>query len=54
MACPTLTLRAEFFNVFNRVVFSAAAGNVSNANFGQVSAQANAPRQGQAALRIEF
>ena len=50
----TLTFRAEFFNVFNRVVLSAAAGNVSNSNFGQVSAQANSPRQGLMALKIEF
>ncbi|HZT32619.1 MAG TPA: TonB-dependent receptor [Bryobacteraceae bacterium] len=50
----SLTFRAEFFNVFNRVVFAAPAANVSNANFGRVSAQANTPRQGQLALRLEF
>lgn len=49
-----LTFRTEFFNVFNRVVFAAPAGNVSNQNFGRVSAQANSPRQGQMALRLEF
>ena len=50
----TLTFRAEFFNVFNRVVFGAPAGNVSAANFGRVSSQANTPRQGQLALRLDF
>jgi hypothetical protein len=50
----TLTFRAEFFNIFNRVVFAAPAANVSNANFGQISGQANAPRQGQISLRLEF
>jgi hypothetical protein len=50
----TLQFRAEFFNVFNRVVFDAPAANVSNANFGQITSQANRPRQGQLALRLEF
>ncbi len=50
----TLVFRAEFFNVFNRTVFSAPAANISNANFGRVAGQSNAPRQGQLALRLEF
>jgi hypothetical protein len=50
----TLTFRAEFFNVFNRVVYGAPAANISAANFGVVSSQSNAPRQGQMALRLEF
>jgi hypothetical protein len=50
----TLTFRAEFFNVLNRVVFSNPSANVSAANFGRVSGQANTPRQGQLALRLEF
>lgn len=49
-----LTLRGEFFNVFNRVVFGAPQANVSNANFGRITSQANTPRQGQVALRFEF
>jgi hypothetical protein len=49
-----LTFRVEFFNLFNRVVFAAPAANISNANFGRVSAQANTPRQGQMALRLDF
>ncbi|HWQ53601.1 MAG TPA: TonB-dependent receptor [Bryobacteraceae bacterium] len=50
----SMTFRAEFFNVFNRVVFAAPAANISAANFGRVSAQANNPRQGQVALKLEF
>jgi hypothetical protein len=50
----TLIFRAEFFNVFNRVVYGAPAANVSAANFGVVSSQSNSPRQGQMALRLEF
>jgi hypothetical protein len=49
-----LTFRAEFFNVFNRTVFGAPVGNVSAGNFGRVSSQANTPRQGQLALRLDF
>jgi hypothetical protein len=50
----TLVFRAEFFNALNRVVFGGIASNVSSANFGTVSSQANTPRQGQLALRLEF
>ena len=50
----TLMLRAEFFNAFNRVVFGAPVANISAANFGRVTSQANAPRQGQVAARIDF
>ncbi|HET8547033.1 MAG TPA: TonB-dependent receptor [Bryobacteraceae bacterium] len=49
-----LTFRAEFFNALNRTVFRAPESNVSNANFGKVAAQANTPRQGQLALRVDF
>jgi hypothetical protein len=49
-----LTFRAEFFNVFNRTVFSGPNSNVNNLQFGRISAQANSPRQGQLALRLEF
>jgi hypothetical protein len=49
-----LTFRAEFFNAFNRVVFAAPQANVSNAQFGRISGQANQPRQGQLALRFDF
>ena len=50
----SLTFRAEFFNVFNRVVFGSPASNVSASNFGLISSQGNTPRQGQVALRLEF
>ncbi len=50
----SLTFRAEFFNVFNRVIFAAPASNISAANFGKISGQATAPRQGQVSLRLEF
>ncbi len=49
-----LTFRAEFFNAFNRTVFGAPVGNVSAGNFGRVTSQANTPRQGQLALRVDF
>jgi hypothetical protein len=50
----TVTLRAEWFNAFNRVVFSSPQANVSNAQFGRITSQANQPRQGQVALRVDF
>jgi len=50
----SLTLRGEFFNAFNRVVFGAPVANVSAANFGRVTSQANPPRQGQVSVRLEF
>ncbi|MBI4904672.1 MAG: TonB-dependent receptor [Acidobacteria bacterium] len=49
-----LTLRGEFFNTFNRVVFGAPVANVSAANFGRVTSQSNSPRQGLVALRLDF
>jgi hypothetical protein len=50
----SISLRGEFFNAFNRVVFGAPAANISATNFGRVSSQANNPRQGQVSLRVEF
>ena len=49
-----LQFRAEFFNALNRVVFGGIQTNRSNANFGRVTSQANNPRQGQLALRLDF
>jgi len=49
-----LQIRAELFNAFNRTVFAAPQANFSNAQFGRISGQQNAPRQGQVALRVEF
>jgi hypothetical protein len=50
----SLTLRGEFFDAFNRVVFSAPQANRSNAAFGKITAQSNSPRQGQVSARLEF
>jgi len=50
----TLIFRAEFFNLFNRTQFAAPAAVINNANFGRITGQANTPRQGQLALRLEF
>jgi len=46
--------RAEFFNAFNRVQFSAPATRVDSSNFGVVSGQANSPRQVQLSLKLIF
>ena len=50
----TLTIRGEFFNMFNRTVFGAPVSNWSAANFGRVTSQANSPRQGLVAARLDF
>jgi hypothetical protein len=51
----TLEFRLEAFNVFNRVIFSAPASNLGTpSTFGVISAQANAARNGQIALRLTF
>jgi hypothetical protein len=42
------------FNVFNNVVFGGIGTNITSANFGRVSSQANAPRQVQLTARVEF
>ena len=49
-----LEIRLEVFNVFNRVQFAAPDTNVGDATFGQITAQANQPRQVQAALKLYF
>lgn len=50
-----LEFRFELFNSFNRVVFGPPASNVSDpVNFGKVTSQANSPRQGQFALKLNF
>jgi hypothetical protein len=50
----TITLRGEFFNALNRVVFAAPASNISSSTFGRVTAQSNNPRQGQVSMRLDF
>lgn len=47
-------LRFEMFNAFNRVIFGGPATNINDANFGQVSSQANGPRNGQFAFKLNF
>jgi hypothetical protein len=47
--------RAEAYNVFNRVIFSNPAANINTpATFGQVTGQANTPREFQFALKLVF
>jgi hypothetical protein len=47
-------LRAEAFNIMNRVQFSGPNTTVTSGAFGQVTAQANAPRQLQFGLKLLF
>ena len=49
-----LGLGFDIFNVFNNVVFGGIQTNITNANFGRVSSQANTPRVGQIKVRLEF
>jgi hypothetical protein len=49
-----LTLRAEAFNIFNRVVWGGPNSTVNNNAFGQVRSQGNAPRRMQFALKLVF
>lgn len=50
-----LQFRAEFFNLFNRVVFGGPNGNtLAGAAFGQIGSQANTPRSIQMGLRYSF
>jgi hypothetical protein len=52
-----LTLRAEAFNLFNRVQFGPPNTQVTtaaNSTFGQVTTQANQPRLMQLAFRLSF
>jgi hypothetical protein len=50
-----LEFRAEFFNVFNRVVFGYPSAYLNNpATFGVISYQANTPRVIQLALKLNF
>ena len=49
-----ITLLADVFNLFNNVVFGGIQTNITNANFGRVSSQANTPRVGQIKVRLEF
>jgi hypothetical protein len=49
-----LEIRLEAFNVLNHVQFAAPDTNVGDATFGEITAQANQPRQVQVALKLYF
>ena len=50
-----LQLRGEFYNLFNRVVFSGPAANINNpGTFGVIGGQANSPRLVQFAAKLIF
>jgi Carboxypeptidase regulatory-like domain len=50
-----LEFRAEFFNLFNRVVFGGPSANLNSPDsFGLISSQANTPRIIQLALKFVF
>ena len=50
----TAQFRAEFYNLLNHPQFAAPNGSVTSQSFGQVTAQANNPRDVQLALKISF
>ncbi len=45
-------LRGEAFNMLNRTIFGTGSTNLNAGNFGQVTNQANSPRQMQVGLKI--
>jgi hypothetical protein len=45
-------VRAEAFNVFNRVVFGGPQTSLNSSTFGVISSQANSPRQMQGGLKL--
>jgi outer membrane receptor protein involved in Fe transport len=49
-----LQVRADAFNLFNRVRFGAPNGAVTNASFGQITTQANSPREIQLGVKLYF
>ena len=49
-----LEIRLETFNALNRVQFAAPDTNVGDSTFGQITAQANQPRQVQIGLKLYF
>jgi len=50
----TLQLRVEAFNAFNTVLFGSPNTSVTSSTFGQISTQANSPRQLQLGLKLLF
>jgi hypothetical protein len=49
-----LQLRAEAFNVFNRVQFGNPATNITQSTFGRITAAGNTPRDVQLAVKLLF
>jgi hypothetical protein len=50
-----LQFRAEFFNIFNRMIFGGPSTGVNSpTSYGKISGQANSPRHIQLALKYEF
>jgi hypothetical protein len=47
-----LDVRAEAFNVFNRVIWGAPDQNFNSTTFGQITSQANSPRQMQVGVKL--
>jgi len=50
----TLQFRLEAFNAFNTVRFGSPNTSVTSGQFGQISTQANSPRQLQLGLKLLF
>ena len=46
--------RSEFYNLFNRPQFGNPNGSITSQQFGQVTTQANSPRDLQFALKVSF
>jgi hypothetical protein len=47
-----LDVRAEVFNLFNRIWWGAPEANFSSANFGMITTQSNSPRQMQFGVKL--
>ena len=47
-----MDIRAEAFNLFNRVVWGAPNSDFNSANFGLVNSLGNSPRQMQLGLKV--
>jgi hypothetical protein len=50
----TTEFRVEFYNLFNHPQFAAPNGSLTSQSFGQVTSTANAPRDMQFGLKVEF
>jgi outer membrane receptor protein involved in Fe transport len=48
------TIRAEFYNVFNRHYINSPDTNPNDTTFGQVTGVSGTPRNGQLAARVQW